>query len=378
MTTKNKRKSKAHKQIHATSPIEIIIREKAKKFVEAEKDYWKKRNAIRDGMQDATVALSLKTEQVLPADVSSTVYGLKDGVAFVRYKTFSGHPSVAFRVLPMTLAEWSEDGLLVPVENGELSLAKSGMIRGLGHMTFVNCSINGVEIPYAELSHMKYGDTINTPALERAILDFQLTLLGLQTQTAETTSLKLPGQETISKLKALSDEFEKILEDKTREEDIQKFLKTNSFVLHQSAETIPKQKLGEDFVTDFVLAATTTQGPSYFLVELERADHPVLNKDFSLTSPVMQAIKQTRDWDVWLESNKAYIQNKLPGFETPHFIVVVGRSTGFDDSHRAYMRSYNREWKNLELLTYDDVLHRFRATIEKLASTIGGQCDQVT
>ena len=378
MTTKNKKKTKPHKQAHATSPIEIIIREKAKRFVEAEKHYWKERNAIRDQMQNATVALSLKTEEVLPADVSTTVYGLKDGVAFVRHKTFSGRPSVVFRVLPMTLSEWAEDGLLVPVVNGELSLARAGAIRGLGHITFMNCSINGIEIPYAELSHLKYGDTINTPAVERAILDFQLTLLGLQTQTAETASVTLPSQETISKLKALSDEFEKILEDETREEDIQKFLKTNSFVLHQSAEAISKQKLGEDFVTDFVLVATTTQGPSYFLVELERAAHPVLNKDYSLTSPVMQAIKQTRDWDVWLESNKAYIQKKLPGFETPHFIVVIGRSVGFDDPHRAYMRSYNREWKNLELLTYDDVLHRFRATIEKLKATIGGQCNQVT
>jgi hypothetical protein len=69
----------------------------------------------------------------------------------------------------------------------------------------------------------------------------------------------------------------KILEDETRKEDIQKFLKTNSFVLHQSAVAISKQKLGEDFVTDFVLVATTTQRPSYFLVVLERAAHQVLN-----------------------------------------------------------------------------------------------------
>ena len=375
MTKKNKKKSKPHKQTHATIAIEIIIREKAKKFVEAEKHYWKERKAIRDQMQNAAVALSLKTEEVLPIDVSTTVYGLKDGVAFVRHKTFSGRPGVVFQALPMTLSNWAKDGLLVPLEHGEISLARAGAIRGLGHITLMNCSINGIQIPYAELSHMKYGDTVNTPAVERAILDFQLTLLGLQTQTAETISVTLPSRVTISKLQALSDEFEKILEDETREEDIQKFLKTNSFVLHQSAETISKQKLGEDFVTDFVLVATTTQGPSYFLVELERATHPVLNKDYSLTSPVMQAVKQTRDWDVWLETNKAYIQNKLPGFETPHFIVVIGRSVRFDDNHRAYMRSYNREWKNLELLTYDDVLHRFRATIEKLKATVGDECN---
>jgi len=370
MATKKKSRRKTRKQTHPTSPIEIIIREKAKKFIQAEKEYWKERNALREKMQGAAIALSLKTEKALPPDISSTVYGLKDGVAFVRHKAFPGRPNIQFRVLPITLDEWSQTGLIIPFEQGEISLAKAGVMRGLGHVTFVNCSINEIQIPYAELSHLKYGDTFNAPTIERTILDFQLTLLGLQTQTAENVPGRLPSQETISKLEALASEFEKLLEDGTREEELQRFLKENSFVLHQSAEAIPKQKLGEDFVTDFVLVATTTQGPNYFLVELERADHSVLTKDFSLASPVTQAIKQTRDWDVWLEKNKAYIQNKLPGFETPHYIVVIGRSNNFDDSQRAYMRSYNREWKTLELLTYDDVLYRFRATIEKLKSTV--------
>lgn len=370
MAAKKKNKGRTRKQIHPTSPIEIIIREKAKKFIQAEKEYWKERNALREKMQDAAIKLSLKTEKALPPDISSTVYGLKDGVAFVRHKTFPGRPNIEFRVLPITLDEWSQTGLIVPFEQGEISLAKAGVMRGLGHVTFVNCSINEIQIPYAELSHLKYGDTFNVPTIERTILDFQLTLLGLQTQTAENLSGRLPSQETMSNVEALSSKFEKLLEDETREEDLQRFLKDNSFVLHQSAEAIPKQKLGEDFVTDFVLVAATTQGPTYFLVELERADHSVLTKDFSLASPVTQAIRQTREWDIWLEKNKAYIQNKLPGFETPRYIVVIGRSNNFDDSQRAYMRSYNRQWNNLELLTYDDVLYRFRATIEKLKSTV--------
>ena len=151
---------------------------------------------------------------------------------------------------------------------------------------------------------------------------------------------------------------------------MQRFLKDHSFVLHPSAETIPKQKLGEVFITDFVLVATTTQGPTYIFIELERASHPVLTKGYSLASPVNHAIKQTRDWDLWLEKNKAYIQNKLPGFETPNYIVVIGRSKDFDEQQKAYLRSYNREWKNLELITYDDLLFRFRSTIERLKSTV--------
>jgi hypothetical protein len=210
----------------------------------------------------------------------------------------------------------------------------------------------------------------NEPAIERAILDFQLTLLGLQTQEASKETIGITARNTIEQLETIANEFEGLLTASGREEDLQRFLKDHSFVLHQSAETIPKQKLGEDFVTDFVLVVTTTQGPTYILVELERASHPVLTEDLTIARPVNYAIKQTRDWDVWLEKNKAYIQNKLPGFETPSYLIVIGRSHDFDETQKAYMRSYNREWRNIELLTYDDVLARFQSTIKKLKATI--------
>ena len=123
------------------------------------------------------------------------------------------------------------------------------------------------------------------------------------------------------------------------------------------------------------MVAPTSQGPIYTLVELERASHPILTGDFTLAGPVGHAFRQTRDWDVWLEENKAYVRNKLPGFETPRYIVVIGRSEGFTEKQKAYIRSYNREWKNLELLTYDDVLYRFEATIEKLKITVTKQTE---
>jgi hypothetical protein len=243
----------------------------------------------------------------------------------------------------------------------------------LGHVTLINCMINEVQIQYAEFSHMRYGDPINLPALERAILDFQLTILGLQTTTAPVqvgAPERLSGETTIERLKEIARQFRELLNGDLQEEILQQFLKEHPFVLHQSAESIPKQRLGEDFVTDFVLVASTTQGPTYTLVELERTSHTVLTRDFSLASPVTHAIKQTRDWDVWLEKNKAYVQNKLTGFETPRYMVVIGRSADFTDDQKAYMRSYNREFSNTEILTYDDVLARFEATIQRLQSTV--------
>lgn len=136
--------------------------------------------------------------------------------------------------------------------------------------------------------------------------------------------------------------------------------------MHPTAEVIPKKKLGEDFITDFVIVTPSDQGPTYTLVEIEKASHKILTKDNSLSSPTNHAIKQTRDWDVWLEKNKAYLQGKLPGFETPKYMVVIGRGNALDDTAKTYLRSYNRDWKNIELLTYDDVLVRFNGVISVL------------
>jgi len=178
------RKSKKGKRAYAKAPLEIIIRKKAKEFLSAEREYWKQRDSLREGMKEAIDALSLKAGEALPADISSTVWGLRDGVAFVRHKSVQGKPTVQFRILPITLEQWAETGLVVPVDQGEISLARAGLIRTLGHVTFLNCSINEIQIPFAEFSHMRYGENLNIPAVERAILDFQLTLLGLQTPTA--------------------------------------------------------------------------------------------------------------------------------------------------------------------------------------------------
>ena len=350
-------------------PLQILIREKAKHFHAAEKEYWREKDTIRKNMQEAASALSLKVEQALPSDVASIVWGLKDGVAFVRYKTFAGRHGVEFRILPIDLDKWADTGLVVPIEAGEISLAQMG-IKGLGHLVLINCQINEIHIPYAEIAHLRYGEDISAPSVERAILDLQLTLMGIQSSPDYAKSGQISASKTIEELEKIANEFEQLIEEGTKEEEVQKFLKEHSFILHQSAERLSKQKLGEDFVTDFVLVATTTQGPTYILVELERSSHKILTKDQTLAYPVNKAIKQTREWDVWLEKNKAYIQNKLPGFETPSYMVVIGRSKDFDDEQKAYMRSYNREWRNIELLTYDDILARFRATIEKLKKTV--------
>ena len=362
----SKDKPARQKQVHRDG-VQLLIEKKARSFVAAERSYWEAISALRQQRHEVAESLALPFESTLPQSISSTVWGLIDGAAFVRHKTIGSRAGVEFRILPWTLEQWSKEGLIVPLEGGDFAFARARIFGGLGNICFINFQADNVHVPYAEFAHLRYGESSNIPSVESAVLDFQLTLLGLQTQQDHQTTRPIESAQTITILQQMADTFEGLLNEETKEEELQIFLKQHSFMLHPSAECIPKQKLGEDFVTDFVLVATSMQGPSYIFVEIEHASHPVLTKDLTLSSAASHAIRQVHDWDVWLESNKSYIQNRLPGFETPTYMVVIGHGHRLSDVEKCYLRSYNRDWKNTCLLTYDDVLSRFRSTIANLA-----------
>lgn len=177
--TKNKRKQSKRSP---RSAIELLMEQKAKSFLAAEKGYWETISSLRRQRKGNANSLDLPFEEKLPENISSTVWGLKDGVAFVRHKTVGTTARVDFRLLPITLEEWGNDGLVVPLETGDISLARAGLIRGTGNISMIDCVFNDIHLPFVEFSHLRYGDLTNTPSVERAVLDFQLALLGLQTR----------------------------------------------------------------------------------------------------------------------------------------------------------------------------------------------------
>ena len=350
------------------SSIDRMLKKKADEFIKAEREFWKIRYSIEDTHRENATNFELPIRETIEDGLSSIVWALSDGVVFTRYKIMDDKTSnVQFRTMNITLEEYANKFLIVPIKNGEFSLAQAGILKGMSNTRFINCKFNDIDIPYLEFNFVYYNtEDLPTP-LENAIIDYQLTFLGLILSKAQKSDVQTNfKQNTIEKLKGLADSFELLLNDSEKEEELQIFLKTNPMLLHPTANIIPKKKLGEDFITDFVLVCNNAQGISYTLVEIEKASDKILTADNSLASKNSHAIKQTRDWDIWLEKNKAYLQGKLEKFETPNYIVVLGRSTDLDEENKAYLRSYNREWKNIELLTYDDLLVRFKNLISKI------------
>jgi hypothetical protein len=373
-----KRKSKSRHKGPPRKPksrAELLIEQKGKKFINCVKEYWQEQEKLHREFNEASAAFDSrkKGEELFPTDASGIVWLLRDGVVFVRFRTVGKHPPFQTRILDISVAEWLQNLWIIPVGKGEVSLA--GMFRGSSNITLTNCTFNEIHIDFAHVSHVYYDGPGMVPSIAKAVLDFRLTLLGMIFESggavlSVSKQTAAPPEKTVELLTQKVAQFGELLTGGTREEDIQSFLKDNPFLLKPASEVIPKQKLGENFVTDFVLLNILDQGPSYTLIEIERASCTVLTKDKLLAEPVNRAIKQTRDWDVWLEQNKAYIQGKLMGFESPQYLVVIGRSNEMTDEEKAYLRSYNREYKNIALLTYDDLLKQAEEFLESLNRTV--------
>lgn len=361
---------KRQKQWHPRPGIEALINSKKSRLVAAERDFWRERRKLEEQNDSALDQLGLLKPRVGSSSLSSFIWGLRDGAVFIRHFDQSTPGNVKFEIDTCTLDDWANTKFVIP-HNGKMISAYPAL-KGLMSLTLIDCVIGGLSFPYLAVTWMRYGDDKLPGGISDAVADYYLTVLGLQIHAnPEQPEVSTKNHsDTLDELGRLADEFELLLTSCTREEELQVFLKQNPYILHQTAQAIPKQKLGEDFVTDFVLIEPTNNGPLYWMVEIERASHPILTREGCLSSATTQAIKQTREWDVWLESNKAYLKTRLPGFESPQYAVVIGRSNGLNDDAKAMIRSYNRMTPNLAIWSYDDVLTKLRSSINSMRQAV--------
>ena len=216
---------KKHKKNYLQNKVQILIKQKANAFIKAEKTYWKYRKEIQQKHKENIVPFDFEIIDSIPESFSSRVYALKDGVAFVRYKVGNQKPKFDFIILEIDLQKWGEEFLLIPTLKGDFSLAKANIIKGYGNLSIANCNFSGVQIDFAEISHLKYGETNSLPTVESAILDFQYFLLGLQFKNKdESLIISSSEKNVVENLKKIKTEFENLLKVDNPEETLQVFL----------------------------------------------------------------------------------------------------------------------------------------------------------
>lgn len=72
---------------------------------------------------------------------------------------------------------------------------------------------------------------------------------------------------------------------------------------HQGTFVIPKQALGNEFVTDFLVAGLTSRGLVWRMVELESPRARISIKDGQASGQLRKGLQQIADWREWLHTN---------------------------------------------------------------------------
>lgn len=164
-----------------------------------------------------------------------------------------------------------------------------------------------------------------------------------------------------------------------REEDIQQFLQTNPHFLIQHLGgghgrwVVPKQKLGAEHVTDFLIAESHSFGYEWQAVELESPLRLMFNKNGDPSQYLNHAIRQIMDWRAWLRSNQAYAsrpraENGLGLIDIDSNVkglVLIGRRAGVDAETNARRRQLV-QGLNIEIHTYDYLLHALKGRLISL------------
>lgn len=346
-------------------PSELrIYKRKIEQIIKLEKKYWNEIEREKDHLKEVDQSFNRNLELIFPSNVSSRIYACTNGIVLLRY-VISEIPNQFDVYYPSEPLESFLRHVPVPTKS-ELFL----MPFPVGENNrIINSVINGIVIEWLCVSSFFYNDKESIMLLEDSLNDFKIHILGLiHNENFIPSDNKLKDEKNIIEyLKTTINDFEELLNNATREEEIQKFLKENTILIQPCTKKIPKQKLGEDFITDFVLVNTLDQGYKYTFVEIEKSDMPILTKNNEFRSEFKHAEQQTIDWDIWLQENAAYIKGKLEGFEyPPKYLIIGGRSKNMDEDERRYIRAFNRSRQNTEFLTYDDILKRAEELLKSL------------
>lgn len=183
-------------------------------------------------------------------------------------------------------------------------------------------------------------------------------------------SLDITNDKVIHKLESLLTKFRKNLEEARVEDDIQKFIEGNPFVLNSWGKVYPQYRLGTKYICDFLVEDLIAPDFKYIFIEIEPARTDLFHKNKKEVREfrwrVNHGRSQLRDWDIWIRENIQTIKEDFPEFDQPRFILVIGRNADLSADQKRVILSENAGSKSITILTYDDLGSRLEQLIDKL------------
>ncbi len=174
----------------------------------------------------------------------------------------------------------------------------------------------------------------------------------------------------IKKLESLLMGYRRCLVEARYEEDIQKFLKKNPFVLSPWGTIYPKYRLEATYVCDFLIEDRSAPDFDYIFIEIKPAKTELFYKskkeERKFRAKVHHGLSQLRDYEIWIRNNIHILKKDFPAFDQPSFTLVIGRSTNLSPVQRQVIMDENARIRNRTILTYDDLANRLEGMINSL------------
>ena len=164
------------------------------------------------------------------------------------------------------------------------------------------------------------------------------------------------AESSIKISRRLIEELKSLVKKEVREEEYQRFFAKHPVFLDPLANTvIPKQSLGSEFITDYVIKRLDNE---YLVVEIEKPQDGLFTQNNDFTANFIHAFGQVIDFQEWVDAHGEYARSRMPGISSPRGLLIIGRKTNLSQTQLSKLKRYVINSQFVEVLTYDDVIER--------------------
>lgn len=153
--------------------------------------------------------------------------------------------------------------------------------------------------------------------------------------------------------------YQRLLDTNASEEVIRTFLANHLYFwngLLRFGNTLwTKIGLGAEYEIDFVFCDPGSSGAEWHLVEIEPPSFRLFTAKGDPSKELTHALRQVRDWQRWLQVNRAYGERLMPGIDSPMGHVFIGRRSELTTSEaRERLKAINVQNRaHVEIHTLD-------------------------
>ncbi|MFE7578483.1 Shedu anti-phage system protein SduA domain-containing protein [Streptomyces sp. NPDC057521] len=173
---------------------------------------------------------------------------------------------------------------------------------------------------------------------------------------------KVPRRSSLADCRALQEALDSATEERPMQVVLENHpaLLANMITGNHGVWVRPQVRLGDQYVSDFLIASETSAGMRWHLVELECPTARLTNAGNGRESPTLRhAIEQIQDWREWLKTNLLAAREKLPGITMDaRGLIIMGREDGTDRARE--IRDRRSANDRIEVRTYDWLLRAAR------------------